>query len=218
VSTHAAATRSRGAFLEGWVLAGLLSATLAAACAVVLGVRGTGPEGLGTVVRLTAKAAAATFAFVFAASSLRARWRHPVASWLLRNRRHLGVTVAAAMLMHFAALIVTAVRWPGPFFTRNASVLVMTVGSLSYVLMWAMAATSFDRSAAWLGARRWKRLHLAGSYLMWAIFSFNYVTLSLRQPVNAPLAALLLAAFALRFGRWRATRRARRAPASAAAA
>jgi DMSO/TMAO reductase YedYZ heme-binding membrane subunit len=78
---------------------------------------------------------------------------------------------------------------------------VLVVGSTAYLLMFAMAATSFDVTARWLGARWWRRLHLAGSYLMAIIFAYNYVALSVRAPLaggHLPLALLLVGTFALR--------------------
>jgi hypothetical protein len=46
---------------------------------------------------------------------------------------------------------------------------------LGYVFLYAMAATSFDRSVKWLGFRRWKILHTVGLYYLWSIFAFTYL-------------------------------------------
>jgi DMSO/TMAO reductase YedYZ heme-binding membrane subunit len=42
------------------------------------------------------------------------------------------------------------------------------------VLLIGMVLTSFDRSAAWLGARRWNLMHRVGLHYVWGIFAFTY--------------------------------------------
>jgi sulfoxide reductase heme-binding subunit YedZ len=71
-------------------------------------------------------------------------------------------------------------------------------GGIGYALIIAMTATSFDRSAAALGARAWRGLHLIGGYYL--LFQFT-VSFGKRIP-DMPLYALflipLVAVFALR--------------------
>jgi DMSO/TMAO reductase YedYZ heme-binding membrane subunit len=187
--------------LEGWPLVGLLTLALLAMSAGVLGVQGTGVGGAGALVRATGKSSALLLVLAFSASGLRRLWRSPVTVWMLRNRRQLGVSMAVSHTLHLAALIVWMTAWPAPFWKRNSSLVVIGVGSTAYLLMFAMVATSFDATARWLGARWWRRLHLAGSYLMAIIFAYNYLALSVRAPLaggHLPLALLLLATFGLR--------------------
>jgi hypothetical protein len=61
-----------------------------------------------------------------------------------------------------------------------------------------MVATSFDRTAAWLGPRRWSALHTAGMYWLWFIFFASFAPKSPSSPLYAALALGLLAALALR--------------------
>jgi len=71
-------------------------------------------------------------------------------------------------------------------------------GGIGYAFIIAMTATSFDRTAAALGARAWRRLHLIGGYYL--LFQFT-VSFGKRIP-DMPLYALflipLVAVFALR--------------------
>ena len=71
-------------------------------------------------------------------------------------------------------------------------------GGIGYAFIIAMTATSFDRTAALLGARAWRMLHLVGGYYL--LFQFM-VSFGKRIP-DMPLYALflipLLAVFALR--------------------
>jgi hypothetical protein len=61
-----------------------------------------------------------------------------------------------------------------------------------------MTATSFDRTAAWLGPRNWRRLHLIGGWYIWISFA---VAVGKRVPLDPfywPMAVLVLAAAAVR--------------------
>jgi len=65
-----------------------------------------------------------------------------------------------------------------------------------------MVATSFDTTAAWLGPRAWRRLHLVGGHLLWFIF---LVTLAPRLAHSAAAivpVGMLLAVMVMRL-RWR---------------
>ena len=71
-------------------------------------------------------------------------------------------------------------------------------GGIGYAFIIAMTATSFDRTAAAIGARAWRLLHLIGGYYL--LFQFM-VSFGKRIP-DMPLYALflipLVAVFALR--------------------
>ncbi|MBI3770691.1 MAG: hypothetical protein HY271_19655 [Deltaproteobacteria bacterium] len=72
-------------------------------------------------------------------------------------------------------------------------------GGTGYLFVLAMTVTSFDRTAAWLGPRRWRRLHTLGVYYLWMIFALSYVPRALvGSPAYAPLAAGVIAALVLR--------------------
>src|SRR5439155_1728729 len=71
-------------------------------------------------------------------------------------------------------------------------------GGIAYAFLAAMTATSFDRTAAWLGPRRWSRLHTTGAYYLWAIFFVSFAPRVLQSPLYWPFAIVLLAAFVLR--------------------
>lgn len=61
-----------------------------------------------------------------------------------------------------------------------------------------MTATSFDRTAAWLGPREWRLLHLIGGWCIWISFA---VAVGRRVPFDAfywPMAVLVLATGAVR--------------------
>src|SRR5712692_7187458 len=83
-------------------------------------------------------------------------------------------------------------------FAAATSLASYSFGDIGYIVIIAMTATSFDRTAAAIGPRVWRRLHLAGGYYL--LFQFM-VSFGKRIP-DMPLYALflipLLAVFALR--------------------
>jgi DMSO/TMAO reductase YedYZ heme-binding membrane subunit len=88
-------------------------------------------------------------------------------------------------------------------------------GGLAYLLLLLMTLTSFDRSARWLGPRRWKLLHRAGIHWLWAIFTvFDWTPKAFESPGYLPLALAGWGALGLRVAAWRARRAAAPAPAT----
>lgn len=195
-----AAARREGGLPNGWPVLGIASAGLALMTAIVLGVAGTGEDGVRMLIRATARSSVLLFAFAFTASSLRRLWRSELTAWLLRNRRQVGVSFAVSHGIHLLGIVILARTWPDSFWT-DTSLTTVYGGGAGYVFIAAMAATSFDRSAAWLGRRNWRRLHLTGSWVLWGIFAFSYfgrVAAGVPGPVPAVLSAVLVAAVALR--------------------
>jgi DMSO/TMAO reductase YedYZ heme-binding membrane subunit len=104
-------------------------------------------------------------------------------------------------------LIATFARFDPQGFRENIDTTTLISGGIAYAFIFAMAATSFDRSAAWLGARRWKILHTVGSYYIWLIFLITFATAASEAPRYwlgvAILAAALLLRVVARWSRWR---------------
>jgi hypothetical protein len=56
-----------------------------------------------------------------------------------------------------------------------------------------MTATSFDRTAAWLGPRRWRLLHLVGGWYVWVSFAVAVGKRVPQGPVYWAMMALVIA-------------------------
>jgi DMSO/TMAO reductase YedYZ heme-binding membrane subunit len=178
---------------------------------------GWSEEGVRSAVRSTAQVAVVCFVLAFSASSLRVLLRSPSSAWMLANRRHLGLSFAFAHTVHLLALIALALFFPEPFMSElNAVTLVG--GGLAYVFLFALAITSNDASVARLGRRRWRLLHLVGSYYIWLIFFQSYAPRALAEPFYVPFGLLLLAAPSLRIARWARDRKRTRPAAAVGAA
>jgi hypothetical protein len=181
---------------SGWRLTLWATLFTAALCSLVFTFTAGGAEGWSAVIRASAKTSLLFFLTAFVASSLRAIWRTRGTAWLLANRRYIGVSFAASHAIHLLAIIQVA-RLDPEFRFDPATVI---VGGIGYLFLAAMTATSFDRTAAWLGSRRWKALHKTGMYYLWFVFFMTYAQFTPVHPARyGPFALLLIAALALRF-------------------
>ena len=189
--------QSRQTWFDGWRLFALLSLTLLALSTWIAGMRGFEVDGVRMVIRFTARTSLLLFCLAFSAAALALLWPHAWTRWLRRNRRYLGVSFAASHAIHLAAIAAFAAMDPVGY-AAATSISSYIFGGLGYALIMAMTVTSFDRTAAAIGARAWRRLHLVGGYYL--LFQFM-VSFGKRIP-DMPLYALflipLVAVFALR--------------------
>lgn len=179
----------------GWrvTAAGVLGLT--ALFATVLAGAGTDEAGLRELVRATARASFAVFLVVYVAGPLRRLWPSPASRWLVRNRRHLGLTFAWAHGLHALAIGMLATLLGDAF---RVPLLTTAGGGTAYALLAVMTLTSNDRSVRALGPRRWKALHRAGIHVLWLAFAFDWTGLAAESPAYLPLAGLAWGAAALR--------------------
>lgn len=196
-------------FESGWIVAASAGA-MGILAALSFAGAGGGEESLRQIVRWSTRLGVPLFSAAFAARPLRQMSANRVTKWLLRNRRYLGLSFAVMHFTHLAALGAIALGYPEPFRSGLDPVTVIGGGTV-YALLAAMTVTSFDRPAAWLGRRRWRALHLVGSYALWQIMTSNYVVAATADWRQAVPAAFLLGAFAARVWVW-ITLRGRRLP------
>ncbi len=182
---------------RGWSIVGWAALAVAAMIAIIVSLAGSDPDGIRMVIRATARSSALLFTSAFVASALRRAWPGPVSQWLLANRRYLGVSFAVSHLAHFLAILALA-GWSFMRMAANAGPVVGLLGGIAYLFVIAMTATSFDRTAAWLGPRRWRALHTAGVYWLWGVFFVSFAPRAFTSPLYWPFALGLLLAMGLR--------------------
>jgi hypothetical protein len=187
---------------RGWPIVAWTAAALVLMIAIVVAFAGSDETGLRMVIRATARTSCVLFLAAFVASALRRAWPSPATAWLLANRRYVGVSFAVSHLLHLLA-IATLAGWSARGLVATAGMTTIVVGGIGYLFIAAMTATSFDRSAAWLGARRWRRLHTIGAYYVWLVFFLSFVPRAASSPLYVPFGLAVVAAPVLR---WRARR------------
>ena len=155
--------------MNGWRLTGLLSLVLIAMALVFLALH-PDVEGLRLVIRATARTSLVLFALAFSAAALAQLAASDITRWQRRNRRYLGVSFAVSHAIHLAALVALTQTDPVLLWTLTNPANIVLAGT-AYLFIAAMTATSFDRTAAWLGPRRWRLLHLVGGWYIWVSFA-----------------------------------------------
>ena len=158
---------------EGWRLFAALTLTLIALCIWIAGMRQFEVDGVRMVIRFTARTSLMLFCLAFSAGALARLWPNAWTKWQRRNRRYLGVSFAASHGLHAVAIAVFARMDPAGF--ADATNLASYVfGGIGYAFIVAMTATSFDRTAAAIGPRAWRILHLTGGYYLWFQFMVSF--------------------------------------------
>jgi methionine sulfoxide reductase heme-binding subunit len=195
----------RGNWFEGWRLFALLTAILTGLCLWIAAMRGFEVEGVRMVVRFTARSSLLFFCLAFGAAALARLWPSGWTRWLHRNRRQLGVTFATSHALHALAIVRFAAMDPAGF-AAATNLASYVFGSIGYAIIIAMTATSFDRTAAAIGPRAFRMLHLLGGYYLWAQFVIAFGKRIPAMPLYSLFLIPLFAVLALRLIAMAATR------------
>lgn len=194
--------------LGGWKLFWLLGALVLAMSTSILLLSPDLVEGLRSVIRATARTSFALFLAAFVASSMATLVPNAFTRGLVRERRYVGLSFAFSHLVHFAAIVGYGVL--NPQFWPGRSALTNTPGTVGYIFIALLAATSFRFFSRHMSAAAWKRLHTIGVWVIAAVFGYSFFK---RIPTMSVLYAIpfsiLCAAVAVRLvGKWaQATRR-----------
>lgn len=186
---------------NGWILTISLSGAVLGAAILTVMLYGTSDSVLAVVARNSVRAALVLFALTFSASSLHYFFPGAVTRWLVAHRPYLGVAFAIAHLSFLSANIARVILIHGGRFTDLRPPVAWIVGGAGYVLIVAMAATSFPGPRAAIGRRAWNALHVVGGYAIALAFLNSYGTRAFRMPEYFPLALVTVGVLALRGAR-----------------
>ncbi|MFT4120078.1 hypothetical protein [Bradyrhizobium sp.] len=187
----------RHEWFEGWRLLVTLTLGLIALSLWIASMRQFEVEGVRMVIRFTARSSLLLFCLAFGASALARLWPNAWTRWQRRNRRSLGLSFAVSHAIHAAAIVAFARMDPAGFAERTSAASFI-FGGLGYAFIIAMSATSFDRTAALIGPRAWRALHLVGGYYLWFQFMVSFGKRVPAMPLYAAFLIPLLAVMVLR--------------------
>lgn len=187
----------RRSWLEGRRLLAVLCLSLVALSLWIASMRQFELEGVRMVIRFTARSSLLLFCLAFSAAALARLWPNAWTRWQKRNRRYLGLSFAVSHAIHAAAIVAFARMDPAGF-AEATSVASYIFGGVGYGFIIAMSATSFDRTAALIGPRAWRALHLAGGYYLWLQFMVSFGKRVPTMPLYAAFLLPLLIVLALR--------------------
>ena len=188
---------TRHNWFDGWRLLALLALTLLGLSIWIAAMRSFEVDGVRMVIRFTARTSLALFCLAFSAAALALIWPNTWTRWLRRNRRYLGVSFAASHAIHAVAILAFAVMDPAGY-AAATSIASYIFGGIGYAFITAMTVTSFDRTAAAIGPRAWRRLHLVGGYYLLLQFTVSFGMRIPDMPFYALFLIPLVAVFALR--------------------
>jgi sulfoxide reductase heme-binding subunit YedZ len=203
----------RSNWFEGWRLFAILMLTLAALSLWIADMRAFEADGVRMVIRFTARTSLLFFCLAFSAGALARLWPNAWTLWQRRNRRYLGVTFAGSHALHAIAIAAFAAVDPAGFMAATSAASYV-FGGIGYAFIIAMTATSFDRTAAAIGPRAWRVLHLTGGYYLWFQFMVSFGRRAPDMPLYTLFLIPLLAVMALRLIAMASARSARTASAS----
>ena len=183
--------------IGGWRLVGVLSFLVAAMTAGLIISHGGDVDGMRVAIRATARTSLVLFVMAFTASALAELLPSAATRWQRRNRRYLGISFAVSHFIHLGVILALA-SVDRVLFWQLTNISTIVLAGSAYLFIAAMAATSVDRTAAWLGPRKWRLLHLVGGWYIWISFA---IAVGKRVPLDRfywPRAALVLAAAIVR--------------------
>lgn len=163
----------RRSWFEGWRLLAALSLSLIALSLWIASMRQFEVEGVRMVIRFTARSSLLLFCLAFSAAALAQLWPNGWTRWQRRNRRYLGLSFAASHAIHRVAIVIYANMDPAGFADATSAASYI-FGGIGYAFIIAMSATSLDRTAALIGSRAWRALHLVGGYYLWFQFMVSF--------------------------------------------
>jgi methionine sulfoxide reductase heme-binding subunit len=180
---------------QKWNIVGFSAIAIATILAIIFLFNGIDEESMRMAIRATARTSCFLFAIAFIASSVRKLWSNQLSIWLLKNRRYLGLSFAVSHTFHALAIIGLAIVTPYTALKTDHG------GNLGYLFIFAMTATSFDRTARLLSHNAWKILHTVGMYYLWLALTYSFgmrIIEGRSWLIYAPFIILLILAMILR--------------------
>ncbi len=175
-------TRNQGVF-SGWSLTVSISLLAILNVFYILSNFDIGEkETVSMLIRSTAKLSFVLFMLAFVASSLHYYLKNRVTTWLLKNRRYIGVSFAVSHYIHLTMLVLMTVHINFNVF-EDRGLFRTAIGATAYAFITLMTLTSFDKTRNLFGAKNWKPIHMFGGYLLWIIFAKSYL-LEMTNPLR----------------------------------
>ena len=148
-------------------------------------------------IRWSARFSVICFCLAFGASAFHRLAQNSVSTWLLKNRKYLGISFAIIHLIHLLFLALLHYYFHQVFVER--SIIELALGGLAYVFILLMLLTSFNPIKKLMSQSTWTILHTLGGYWILIVFSNSIIGRVVSgKYAYLPLAILLISVFLLR--------------------
>ena len=183
----------------GWRLTASATSLILAGLALHFGLSGWTAKSVTAGIDATGRSSLVLFSMAFVASSVQRLWPSSISQWMLQNRRWIGLSFASSHAIHLALIVAMSFNFPEPFLSEQSAGK-WVLGGVGYLFVALMALTSTNGAQRWMGMTSWKRLHLIGSYWLWAQFALTYVGHVKKGPKDfyAPFLVFTLALLVIR--------------------
>ncbi len=193
--------------LNGWTLFWLVSGAISAAMIIeMLRFDLSSPTDISHLIGYSVRMSVPFIYLVVAASAMPVLFPGVFSTWLLRNRKYIGLCFAVAMAWQGLFIYVMSgfhrdYYYEEVFYLRDE-----LEGSTGYLFLTAMVLTSFQFGRKYLSQQQWKLLHRSGMYFLWA-YPFAVYWWSISYYGNPTVLDYIFywtgfIAFALRIGAW----------------
>ena len=184
----------------GWRLTALVTLAIVTGLALHFGVSGWTSTSVAAGIDATGRSSLVLFSMAFVASSVQRLWPSSLSQWMLQNRRWIGLSFASSHGIHLALILAMSLDFPDPFLSQQPAGKWL-VGGVAYLLIALVALTSTNAAQRWMGMKHWKRLHVIGSYWIWAEFALTYVSHVKKGPADfyAPFLVFTLVLLVIRW-------------------
>ena len=184
----------------GWRLTALVTMLIVAGLAIHFVLTGWTAPAVKAGIDATGRSSLALFSIAFVASSVQRLWPSSLSHWILQNRRWIGLSFASSHAIHLALIIAMSFDFPDPFLSEQSAGKWL-LGGVGYLFVALMALTSTNKAQRWMGMKHWRRLHVIGSYWLWAQFALTYVSHIKQGPAGfyAPFLVFTLALLVIRW-------------------
>ena len=199
--------------INGWRLFGLLAVPVSALVIFkALQTDLSTGEGISEMIGYSVRWAVPFLFITIAASSMPVLFPGPVSFWWMRNRKYLGLVFAVAMAWQGLFIFVVSSVFRDYYFEEIYFFRDELEGTIGYVFLAAMIATSFQFGRKHFNSDQWSLIHTAGIVFLWAyafsVYWWNLYYYPTIEPYSAPVLHdyifywMGFAAFAVRIAAW----------------
>ena len=155
-------------FINSWNLFWLITLPISTVMVFsMMGVELSSARAVSSMIELSVRCAVPLLFVAFAASSVNVLFPGLFGRWILRNRKFIGLSFAAAMAWQLFFILWMVTRYTEYFVEEVYALSDAIEGVGGYVLLIAMVLTSFKFGRNRLSAKQWKFLHKSGIYWLW---------------------------------------------------
>ncbi|MEM6682069.1 MAG: hypothetical protein AAF607_07485 [Pseudomonadota bacterium] len=169
-------------------------------------------EGLSHMIGYAVRWAVPFIYLVVAASSVQILFPSPLGQWWLRNRKILGLCFAVGMFWQGLFIFMVSTFHRDYYFDDIYAFRDELEGTIGYIFLAAMVATSFQIGRKYVSSQQWKLIQKSGVYFLWAypfsVYWWNLFYYPQLEGYTDPRVldyifyALGFAAFAARIAAW----------------